>query len=512
MAIDPVLASAASSSAMLQPSSEAGAALGALRAGDRLDAVVLAKLDAGAVRLQLLGVLLDIVAPMPLKVGDALNLTILKPGPELAISVAPIVTEDVPGQTGATSRVSEASQQDSPRAASAVSTAGAGTTNQSTPSVGEFPDVPAFPVRVELSTDGLRAMVQEAEQPLMAQPADAAGLDRARTNPAPLSAEARAAVAEMVPQAAVNQQGRAPLIANAIATLANPAGEQLPLPVRQTLLALIATAIDPRGLDGTKLRQAVESSGTFQESALLKVAGVVPADLKGRNSSPQNGSDPRQDAKALLASLGAALKASVGTKAMPAASDTAVPPPLPQRGGALAGQDAVEATISGKTPPEEAARTLLSSSEAALNRTRLLQAASLPADPRPSEPTQRADRLVEIPIALPGGHVPVISLAIGGDGRGAGAGEEQARWRMRLALDLEPAGPIHALISLRGEQAGVTLWAERPETAETFRQAIGELRDALTVADLDIETLEVRDGAPPQAAHARSGAFLDRVS
>ena len=45
-------------------------------------------------------------------------------------------------------------------------------------------------------------------------------------------------------------------------------------------------------------------------------------------------------------------------------------------------------------------------------------------------------------------------------------------------------------------EAGVTLWAEKPETAELFRSTLGELRDALTVADLDIDTLDVRDGAP----------------
>ena len=38
-------------------------------------------------------------------------------------------------------------------------------------------------------------------------------------------------------------------------------------------------------------------------------------------------------------------------------------------------------------------------------------------------------------------------------------------WRARFSLDVEPAGPVHALVSLTGEKTSVRMWAERPATA-----------------------------------------------
>ena len=42
-------------------------------------------------------------------------------------------------------------------------------------------------------------------------------------------------------------------------------------------------------------------------------------------------------------------------------------------------------------------------------------------------------------------------------------------WRARFSLDVEPAGPVHALVSLSGERTSVRMWAERPATAAQLR-------------------------------------------
>ena len=43
-------------------------------------------------------------------------------------------------------------------------------------------------------------------------------------------------------------------------------------------------------------------------------------------------------------------------------------------------------------------------------------------------------------------------------------------WRARFSLDVEPAGPVHALISLTGDKTSVRLWAERVGTTSiTYR-------------------------------------------
>ena len=44
-----------------------------------------------------------------------------------------------------------------------------------------------------------------------------------------------------------------------------------------------------------------------------------------------------------------------------------------------------------------------------------------------------------------------------------------AIWRARFSLDVEPAGPVHALVSLIGDKTAVRMWAERPATAAQLR-------------------------------------------
>ena len=41
----------------------------------------------------------------------------------------------------------------------------------------------------------------------------------------------------------------------------------------------------------------------------------------------------------------------------------------------------------------------------------------------------------------------------------------KAVWRARFSLNVEPAGPVHALVSLNGDRTSVRMWAERPATA-----------------------------------------------
>jgi hypothetical protein len=97
---------------------------------------------------------------------------------------------------------------------------------------------------------------------------------------------------------------------------------------------------------------------------------------------------------------------------------------------------------------------------------------------------------------------------------GGGNEVEAARrvWRARFTLDVEPAGPVHALVSLNGERTSVRMWAERPSTAAQLRAGASELSLALTRAELTPGDIEIREGSPPQPAPARAGHFLDRAS
>ena len=97
--------------------------------------------------------------------------------------------------------------------------------------------------------------------------------------------------------------------------------------------------------------------------------------------------------------------------------------------------------------------------------------------------------------------------------RDGGSEAESAKriWRARFSLDVEPAGPVHALVSLSGERTSVRMWAERPATAAQLRAGAAQLSQALSKAELRPGDIVIRAGAPPQSAPARAGRFLDRA-
>ena len=55
------------------------------------------------------------------------------------------------------------------------------------------------------------------------------------------------------------------------------------------------------------------------------------------------------------------------------------------------------------------------------------------------------------------------------------------------------------------------MWAERPQTAAQLRAGATELSKALSQAELKPGDIVIREGAPPQAAPAKAGHFLDRA-
>ncbi len=196
-----------------------------------------------------------------------------------------------------------------------------------------------------------------------------------------------------------------------------------------------------------------------------------------------------------------------------AAMPTAPPPPF--RGAALSAQPSAVASIDGATPPHQAARILMAAADAALSRQTLLQAASLPP---PSAMASRGDDgprwNFEVPFATPQG-TQVAQFEISRDGRSARPIDGVAPiWRARFSINLDPLGPVHAQISLRGARAAVTLWAEQADGAARLRAGAGQLAQALRAAELDAGDLVVRDGTPrqPAAAAAPAGHFLDCAS
>jgi hypothetical protein len=178
-----------------------------------------------------------------------------------------------------------------------------------------------------------------------------------------------------------------------------------------------------------------------------------------------------------------------------------------------AAQPVLPATLVSNSSPEAAMQHLLVDTDGALARQTLLQIASLPdqVDSTVGRLDPTAPRWnFEIPFLTTQGTA-MAQFEISRDGGGSEVEAAKRIWRARFSLDVEPAGPVHALISLNGERTSVRMWAERPATAEQLRAGIPELSQALGRAELRPGDIVIRAGAPMQAASARAGHFLDRA-
>jgi hypothetical protein len=189
-------------------------------------------------------------------------------------------------------------------------------------------------------------------------------------------------------------------------------------------------------------------------------------------------------------------------------------PPPPISGALPAAQPVMPATLVSNSSPQSAMQHLLADTDAAIARQTLLQVASLPdrVDVATTQLDPTAPRWnFEIPFATRQGTA-MAQFEISRDGSGSEVEAAKRVWRARFSLDVEPAGPVHAMVSLSGERTSVRMWAERPATADQLRAGVSQLSQALSRAELQPGDIVVRDGAPLQSAPARAGHFLDRAS
>ncbi|QWG15332.1 flagellar hook-length control protein FliK [Bradyrhizobium sediminis] len=191
---------------------------------------------------------------------------------------------------------------------------------------------------------------------------------------------------------------------------------------------------------------------------------------------------------------------------------TNVPPP-PFRGAQPTAQPIALPSLPPDAPLATTAHHLLGDTDAAIARQTLLQVASLPdrVDASPARIDPAAPRWhFEIPFATPQGTA-LAQFEISRDGGGSEVEAAKRVWRARFSLDVEPAGPVHALVSLVDDKTSVRMWAERPATAAQLRAGAAQLSQALSRAELVPGDIVIRDGTPPQSAPAPAGHFLDRA-
>lgn len=217
-----------------------------------------------------------------------------------------------------------------------------------------------------------------------------------------------------------------------------------------------------------------------------------------------------EQATTLAKTVAIALSSRETPSPQPAANPASGPPP-PYRGAPLAAQPSAAPSIAPDATPREIAEKLIVQTEGALARQTLLQVASLPDQPE----LPRADTAqrwnFEIPFATPQG-TSIAQFEVSRDARAPQSDPHTRTWRARFSIDVEPMGPVHALIGLAGARASVTLWAERAATAARLNESSALLSDALRAAELEPGDVELRVGAPPAVRQAAPGRFMDRAS
>ena len=270
-------------------------------------------------------------------------------------------------------------------------------------------------------------------------------------------------------------------------------------------------------LDLNAAIQFVASGSTPSDAALRAAAGSATLSLlqEAVQAAPLTAANP--SALVFENSQMLALVPALGGARNPAIDDaefarTSLPPP-PVGGALPAAQSVMPATLVSNSTVENAMHRLLSDTDGAIARQTLLQVASLPGQTDTS--AGRIDPMTarwnfEIPFATPQGTA-MAQFEISRDGAGGEVNPAQRIWRARFTLDVEPAGPVHALVSLNGERTSVRMWAERPATAAQLRAGAAQLSQALSRAELQPGDIVIRDGAPVQAAPAPAGHFLDRA-
>lgn len=289
-----------------------------------------------------------------------------------------------------------------------------------------------------------------------------------------------------------------PQVAAAPAQPANEAG-QAGLP--STGPEIVQQPQIPRGANPAAVLADI-ASGALQAAAPRTMSAGLAASLL---------QEAAQNLPRLTGNLPGSNKAVPDGHIFEAAART-TPPPF--RGALPSAQAVASPALSPETPLAATVHRLLDDTDAAIARQTLLQVASLP--DRTDASGHRIDPAVpqwnfEIPFATPQGTA-MAQFEISRDGGNESADPARQAWRARFTLNIEPAGPVHALITLNGDKTFVRMWAERPATAQQLRAGIGELNQALVRAELKPGDILVRDGTPPQPAPARAGHFLDRAT
>lgn len=535
-----------------------------LQLGQVIQALVLDMIESDLFRLQLPQVVIDVRSTAALSVGSTITLAVKSGGanPKLAIYAGNVPAQSLNarepiGEAVVVARVTASAAKaamDAPVVRDAPSVSPARASTPTAPATtAAAPAVPATPEQALGEAVRVAVVRQSGTAPLFADieqiaqaPADAVPapvreaaaqvmalrvpLDATLTAADVKQAFARSGVlmeSQLVTQAEAPTQAAAPAAAAASAP-GLPVGD-----LKAALLMLRQAAqtwtddtapqrpdasgppVQTASPDRAPAMPAARPALPLAAAAVLRSLG--PALLRTAEAAPAPGPQltPEQ-----VTNLAREVAARLTGRDLPAADHPAIQappasaPPPPYRGAPLSAQQPVAPAINLEAPAHESAERLLSETDGAIARTTLLQAASLP-EPQTtrSNDPQMQRWTFEIPFATPQG-TSVAQFEVSRDPKAAESHRQLPSWRARFTLDLEPMGPVHALIGLAGTRTSVTLWAERQPTAQQLSENAKMLGEALRGAELEPVEFQFRVGTPPRLAKSpvQPGRFMDRAT
>jgi len=490
-----------------------------LQPGTVIDAKVLQVLANNMVRIAIANLSLDVMSQIPLQAGQALQLAVsqTESGIKLAMVGQGAAAADTAGDTGTL-------------APGALADAAA-----------HLPATSVLPKNVKIVLTPLEKLAvatavqtavtkQGSLAPLFANAGSVAG---SKTLPPQLQ---QAVTLVLAQRTSLDQNLTGGEVKNAFqrsglfleASLASgspPAGipdlKAALLVLRHTLLSSLGGAAAPADAAAPPLVPSlspdIDAPDMHMPQARLAAAGDLPASsnllassnaLRGATAAALN---VLQEGLQEIGNAPPAMASPKSLRSDDVAFRVNTPPPF--RGAQPTAQPVALPSLPTNAPLATTARQLLGETDAAIARQTLLQVASLPEriDTQAPRNDPAAPRWhFEIPFATPQGTA-MAEFEISRDGGGNEVEAAKRIWQARFSLDVEPAGPVHALVSLVGDTTSVRMWAERPDTAAQLRAGAAQLSQALTRAELQPGDIVIGDGRPPQSAPAPAGHFLDRA-
>lgn len=296
----------------------------------------------------------------------------------------------------------------------------------------------------------------------------------------------------------VSRQGSLEGLFGALAEL----DPDLPPNLRNAVERLLGSLPGPGQLsDAKQLAKAMENSGALLEARLLAGHGAATGqDLKGNLL--------RLIAQLLpeLPNAPAALPTAGASNAMAQALPTFIRNALGSLGQASSRQQALSFPLPSRlaqaAQEEGDLETLLKLAAAAVSRLQTHQLSSLAQSQMTPEGNLVTTWQLELPMRNQQEIVP-LQIKIQQEERQA---QQQRRkdeqkenlWRIELAFDIAPLGPLQVQAQLLRGSISSQLWAERAATARFIDSELGNLRERLVAAGLEVGELACQQGTPPQ--------------